>query len=67
MAGVAFHVVGRLVEVSHTWDVIFSGVSNDLSSVRDDHGCVPQDAVVVALQDGGDDNHVVLHGKLLLK
>ena len=64
---VAFHVISGLVEVSHPWDVVLSGLSHDLSSVGDNHGRVPNNISVIPFQNGGNNHHVVHLGILMKK
>lgn len=53
VAGVSLHVVGGLVEVTDTWDVILSRLANNIASGWNDHGCVPNGVSVhrISFQD----------------
>lgn len=53
VAGVSLHVVGGLVEVADTWDVILARLANNIASGRNDHGCVPNGFAVhrISFQD----------------
>ena len=64
---VALHVICGLVEVSHPWDVVLSGLSHDLSSMGDNHGRVPNNISVIPFQNGGNNHHVVHLGILRRK
>ena len=64
MSGVALHVVGGLVKVADSGDMILARDANHVAGVRDDDGRVPDHVAGVALKDGRDDHHVVLPGKL---
>ena len=64
MSGVALHVVGGLVEVADSGDMILARDADHVAGVRDDDGRVPHDVTRVALKDGRDDHHVVLSGQL---
>ena len=64
VAGVALHVVGGLVEVAHPRDVVLAGLADHFARVGDDDRGVPENVAVilVALQNGRNDDHVVLLG-----
>ena len=54
------------IEITNTRDVVLSMLANDIATVADDDGRVPDGVVVllVTLEDGGDDDHVVLGGQI---
>ena len=56
----------HLVEISDARNVVLPGLPHDFSRAGDDHCCVCNDVTVrlVALQNGGDDDHVVLPSHL---
>mmetsp|Transcript_20915 Transcript_20915/g.53601 ORF Transcript_20915/g.53601 Transcript_20915/m.53601 type:complete len:289 (+) Transcript_20915:761-1627(+) len=60
--GVALHVVGGLVEVAHARNVVLAVLADDIAVVADDDCGVPDGVSVrgIPLQDGADDDHVVL-------
>mmetsp|Transcript_10023 Transcript_10023/g.30824 ORF Transcript_10023/g.30824 Transcript_10023/m.30824 type:complete len:208 (+) Transcript_10023:499-1122(+) len=61
MSGITFHVVGALVKVTHTRDVVLA-VLTDVASIRTHHhGRVPDGVgvLLVSLQDRRDDHHAV--------
>lgn len=61
---ISLHVVGGLIEVSHSRDVIFSGLSHDLARVRDHDGGVPNYVPLISFQDGRNYHHVIGLGVL---
>lgn len=67
MTGIAFVVVGRLVEVAHPRNVILTVLAHVVSVVGNHYRRVPQGVVVIGipLQDRRDDHHVVLLGQFL--
>ena len=62
MASVSFHVVGRLVKVSHSRNVILACLAQHMSIVADHHSSVPEGVPVdaVSLKDGWHNYHIVL-------
>lgn len=52
----------HLIEVTHSGDVVFPGLSQDCSRIGDYHGCVPQNVPMlpISFQDGGYHHHVML-------
>ena len=59
VARVSLHVVGGLIEVSHSRDMILSRLSHDLARVRDHDGGVPNYVPLISFQDGRNYNHVI--------
>ena len=51
-------------KISLPWNVIFPRLANDLSQMRNDHCCVPDQILVIPFQNGGNQNHIVHFGKL---
>ena len=66
MSSVTLEVVGALIEVAHSWDVVLPVLPQHCSIVAHYHRGVPYGAAVhrITLQDGRDDDHVVLRGHL---
>lgn len=56
---ISLHVVGGLIEVSHSRDMILSRLSHDLARVRDHDGGVPNYVPLISFQDGRNYNHVI--------
>ena len=59
MSRISLHVVGGLIEVSHSRDMILSRLSHDLARVRDHDGGVPNYVPLISFQDGRNYNHVI--------
>mmetsp|Transcript_26567 Transcript_26567/g.44478 ORF Transcript_26567/g.44478 Transcript_26567/m.44478 type:complete len:244 (+) Transcript_26567:547-1278(+) len=66
---VAFHVVGAFIEVAHARNMILSVFADDVPVVANHHCRVPNGRAVllIALQDGADDDHAPLACHLLTK
>mmetsp|Transcript_12601 Transcript_12601/g.28623 ORF Transcript_12601/g.28623 Transcript_12601/m.28623 type:complete len:308 (+) Transcript_12601:289-1212(+) len=65
--GVALHVVGGLVEVVDSWNVVLPVLANDVARVADHHSSVPHLVAFlrVPFQDGRHDHHVPLPRQFL--
>ena len=59
MSRISLDVVGGLIEVSHSRDMILSRLSHDLARVRDHDGGVPNYVPLISFQDGRNYNHVI--------
>ena len=64
MSRISLHVVGGLIEVSHSRDMILSRLSHDLARMRDHDGGVPNYVPLISFQDGRNYNHVIGLGVL---
>lgn len=64
MSTLSFHIIGRFVEISYSWDMAFNLSSKNITMVINNNSSIMQGAfVLISFQNGRNDHHIVFFGK----